>query len=499
MARVVLVQPPYQMNLFLQGLGWLYPQMSLPYLAAALERAGHEAWIIDPQPQRGSVADVVESALSTEPDVVGLTGHTAEFPAAYVTAQAIRREAGGEVLIALGGAHATLAPSTVLAPEDSPFDVCCVGDGEETVVELARVADGEARLARVPGIWWRDREDIRRNPSRPRQGCLDSLPFPLLSGIDGFPSTCAGFADLGISWTLCREPVGPQLPFIPIVASRGCNYRCAFCSVHTKDGGWRGRSPRAIVSEIEARWAEYGIRDFYFVEDMFSTREDTISELVSLLADRGLDIRWNCFTRPDWVCRNTRALELMRRAGCDDVYIGAESLSEETLLWYRKGVLPEHFQTAVDALKQLDFSVTASFILAGPKDDPAAMAGFRDSLLRSGLDYVQLFLFAPLPGASHGRSADLSQTGWRALQALDAQHPDMSSRDPARAALWLEIRDSLHTAFYTRREWCKQHVAASFDFRGRQLQRVTDTLFEHFRTQLPEALRVEGYIRETRS
>ena len=200
----------------------------------------------------------MEAVLAAEPDVVGLSFATLMSQEAYAAAKALR-EKRPEVLLICGGPHPTVAPEEVL--KDSEFDVCCVGEGEVTFAEFLRclhergagpTPEALTALADIPGLRVRGSERFVPRAYLPN---LDDLPMPAWDLID--------FSRYeGSNYQKAR-------PATCILVSRGCPYRCVFCSNPVWHAGKplvRSRSPHLIVEEVETLY-QRGVREIYIRSD----------------------------------------------------------------------------------------------------------------------------------------------------------------------------------------------------------------------------------------
>ena len=109
--------------------------------------------------------------------------------------------------------------------------------------------------------------------------------------------------------------------------SRSCPYRCSFCDVRDIWGKlWTKQSPERVVADIEYLKNTYDIAGVYFREDIFTADKQRVKEICELLIKKDLSIVWACETRVDCGAY-PGMLELMSKAGCRGIYVGAEPVS----------------------------------------------------------------------------------------------------------------------------------------------------------------------------
>jgi len=184
-----------------------FPPFGILYLAAVLERAGHEVAI-----QRVTPADTCFDL--TDYDAVGFSlasSATYGFMAAARRAAQIRKDA----LVMVGGVHCNFYPESSLL--DFAADVAADGESEETIIDVLDHADSRD-FATVPGVlWWADGQ-IRRSPKRPLLRTIDELPLPARHLLPR--------EDIVLSDRLA----GTDLRMAHVMFSRGCPFPCSFCA-----------------------------------------------------------------------------------------------------------------------------------------------------------------------------------------------------------------------------------------------------------------------------
>lgn len=161
------------------------------------------------------------------------------------------------------------------------------------------------RLAGVPNLaYWRGKEMVLSG--RATFDDLDSLPF-------------AG-----------QYFVDKEAEEIPVVAARGCAFRCSFCDRPMLWGTKvRMRSVENVVSEIDFLVRRYHVRNFVFADANFILTKERTDRLCRKLLQLPSKISWWCSARVD--CVNPKTLLLMRKAGCQRIYFGVESGDAQTL------------------------------------------------------------------------------------------------------------------------------------------------------------------------
>lgn len=388
---IALIAGPGKPPRFVQGLG-------LPWLAAVLEKAGFRPMIFDVYPESPDTDDpgVLDERLAdhiarASPAIVGITVHTPEYTERVRLAACLRARLPDALLVA-GGHHPSSEPVDLL--RNSDFDVCVVGEGEETLLEIARrVARGagsewDDRLRGIEGVVYKVGDRVVR--TRPRQPIsdLDSLPFPAhhLMGLAHY----APHPSLDI--------VSTQL-----LTYRGCPMGCVFCN-NPLGRRVRLRSPGRVVDEMAWVVGELGVRGFNCYDNLFGLTRDHALGVCGEITRRGLDVTWDCWTAGHLV--NAELARGMREAGCVRVGFGAESGDDHILAKARRGFTAEQHLAGIRALKAEGLYVAVFFMIGLPGESQASVRRTIDFAARSGADEVCLSLHRPWPGTAVWRAPE---------------------------------------------------------------------------------------------
>lgn len=211
-----------------------------------------------------------------------------------------------------GGAHATLMYEQMLTAYPDLVDMCCVGDGEWTILQLAR----GARRAYIPGLAWNGEGHGVVHTTARQISSLNEYPFPSWDTVD-WPAYNARNA-------------GPRVIF-----SRGCSWgRCMFCSVGKIRTQYLVRSPENVVSEL--KWlVELGQPNIAFADDTMNGDLEAIKALMRGIIESGIKISFYATMRVDKVDREL--LDLMKQAGNYEISYGLEVGDRDALRIYCKG------------------------------------------------------------------------------------------------------------------------------------------------------------------
>ena len=384
--RLLLVQPfaPHHPLLaddppeFSQPLGLLY-------LASAAREAGHRVDLADLALMGATKVSSLEPWLKEhEPQVVGLSApFSLMAPVVEELARFVKQKLP-RARVTVGGAHASSLPAKVLAcPE---VDAVFLGESE---ISFARYLAGEAP-SQIDGIAYRQNGDTILNPKKEWVRELDSLPFP-----------ARDLLDLKAYWSRSgRAGTGRWTSFI---TSRGCPFRCVFCSTHTVWGRrWRPRSAQNVVAELEELAGRYGIDTLSLEDDNFTLRMDRAKEILRLVLEKGL--------RFDWATPNglradrldEELLELMKAAGFTQAKVAIESghprVNRDVI---RKNLDLEKAKEVVSLAASKKLPPSAFFVMGFPEETPEEMlttVEYALELKDRGLAGGDFFMATPYPG-----------------------------------------------------------------------------------------------------
>jgi radical SAM superfamily enzyme YgiQ (UPF0313 family) len=373
----------------------------LLYLATHLSRHGFDVSIIDGE--RVGRQQIRSSIASGLPDIVGITSTTFSFHDAAALAADVRRLAP-QALIALGGPHASAlaAESLKLAPQ---FDACVVGEGEESLLEIARGMP----FCKIPGLVWHNGNGgIVSSPSRPLTSDLDrfDIDWELLSG---FPR------DYAPGW---QDRSGD--PSVSLVAGRGCGFECTFCASSQIHGSTRRtHSPAFVVNMIRGLFLRYGIREVYFHDDNFTQDRRWLREFCELMVSSKLPVRWSCASRAETL--DDMTLARARAAGCFQIGIGVESAAQRMLDWLRKSTTIDVIASALDRIRSAGIGCKAYLIIGTSHERLTDLLKTWLFVLRHRVEHVQVSYFSSLPGSPAYDPRAHPATNWRRLNLLNPQ------------------------------------------------------------------------------
>jgi len=372
MLKIALVNP-------IQSTGYSQPPLGLALIAAVLEREGYQVTVLEANALKLPPEDVVP--LVSDADVVGVTTMTPTINTATAIARYLKK-AYPDLPIILGGAHATLLPEETLvtAPE---IDILVRGEGEETIIEVLRALEHKQPLSKISGISYRKDGGVASNPAKSENVDLDSLPF---------------LAYHLLPWRSYKPhpPHGRALPFAAIVTSRGCPYKCSYCSKPVFGSEFRAQTPERVVEEVAYYKSRFGIKEFAFYDDVFTLDKKRAYAIADEMIKRGLKIHWTCETRVNLV--DKELLRHIKQAGCYSVAYGIESGSPEILSTLGKDISLEQAEEAVRLSREIGLQTIGYFMIGSPGESPETIRQTIQFAKKLKLDFAQFSVTTPFPG-----------------------------------------------------------------------------------------------------
>jgi radical SAM superfamily enzyme YgiQ (UPF0313 family) len=439
------------------------------YIAAVLEKAGHDLQILDVDP---FTEDVVPDISLFKPDLIGVGFLTSAYPRAKKLIQSLK-SALPSVMTCCGGVHATSEPVSTL--NDLGVDFVVTGEGEFTMREACARLSRRESLEGVKGIVFkRDGRIIDNGRSEPITD-LDSLPEPARHLIDYerrylvFPGVIRG------QWI--RSTI--------VVVGRGCPFNCIYCGVQTVFGrACRMRSVDNVMAEIEGLISQYKIKGLFFNDSLFTFREDWVNTFCDELNKRKIKLVWGCNVRVDTV--SEPMLRRMKKAGCVRVDFGVESGSDRVLKALHKGITAEQAARAFDLTRKVGIKSGASFMLGNPGETMDDIRETERLANRIRANYTVFFYTTPFPGTELYSMA--KEKGWiDASPAFSDRWAFRESDLPAMTINFTEkelqaIRARLQNAFFIRNymHWDNARVILTMLWIALTNIRVTTGIFKNF-------------------
>lgn len=351
--RILMIQPNYHSGGAEIAGNW--PPSWVPYVGGALKTAGFDqVRFVDAMTNYIDDAALADLIREYQPDVVLATAIT---PMIYQSQRTLKlvKEICPPAKTIMGGVHPTYMYREVLG--EAPWvDYIIRGEGEEITVNLVRaIANGTDERDRhtILGIAFLEAGRVTATPAHPPIKDLNTLTP---------------------DWTLLDWGTYMYTPLNVRVAvpnySRGCPFRCRFCSQWKFWRKYRSRSPKHFVDEIERLVKDHNVGFFILADEEPTINKSRFVALCHELIERNLGVHWGINTRVTDILRDEQELPLYRKAGLVHVSLGTEAAAQLNLNLFRKETTIADNKRAVQLLRDNGILAEVQFIMGLPSETP---------------------------------------------------------------------------------------------------------------------------------
>ena len=356
--------------------------LGLVCVASYLKERGYSVSILDSYAENLGAIATVDRIFSraTLPRIIGFNSSSPNIHIVHKIAAYIKK-LRADIVIVCGGPHSSLATEHTLSTGD--IDYAVVGEGEIPFLNLVRsLFEGQKRpIIEVPGVFLRQSDKI----SGRRSGAfidLSAMPVPRLDllPIDRY-------------FAINRR--------IYIHTSRGCAFRCIYCSVPECWGKSVRQIPADVIrSQVNELLTRYKPDEIQIVDDNFSHEQGkSIRAFCDMSVEEGWSVKWKCQVRADQLDEAT--IEMMSKTGCFEVDVGVESGNPEIQKYIRKNLDLGKTLNTISLINKLGIFTKAFFMLGFPEETFAQLTdtiNYSVELKSSGLKDVAFFPVMPFPG-----------------------------------------------------------------------------------------------------
>lgn len=382
--------------------GNAYPPLGTLYAAGLLRDSGFSVSLFDSM-LAGSPTDLIPVLEQEKPDVVVVYDDGFN----YLTKMCLSnmREAAFEMIgfakkrgckVIISSSDSTDHFEKYLAKE---ADFVILGEGEITLLELLKALEANHSFEEIEGIAFRKEGQTISKGKRPVMKDLNLLPFPAWDLVDvekykALWKQKAGFFSLNV------------------VTTRGCTYKCNWCAKPLFGNRYHARTPENVAEELEVLVRQFGADQIWFADDIFGLKPGWIKEFADRVQERKLKFGFKIQSRADLLVQDGTVKQLAR-AGCEEVWIGAESGSQKILDAMDKGITLAQIEKSRKLLKE--HGIRAAFFIqfgypGEEKEDLEATIKMVQRLLP---DEIGVSVSYPLPGTKFYESVK-SQLGPKA-------------------------------------------------------------------------------------
>ena len=370
-------------QLFDEGISIL-PPLDVPYLVGYLQSCGVTVEVLEAQGLELTTKElahrVTESVASDDVTRALVVVRTAAPTLDADLDVCAALTGSGKVSVAIYGPVVPHVRQRL--SRDPTLEFIMEGEPDDTVLDLM---SGKP-LNEIDGLSYRVGDQWQSNGPRAFRKALDELPFPLWEML---PYE---------RYTTPRSSSAGEEKFLPMLTSRGCPFGCHYCPYPVGQGlKWRFRSPQNVVDEIEHLVHDLGVSYILFRDPMFSMKLDRVLGICEEINRRGLDVKWQCETRPD--CLDEETIRAMAAAGCNQINFGVESAEVEIQAAAGRKPIPLETILEKTALCHAYGIRTFCFFIIGlPGDTVDTILETIEFAVRLNADWVQFTAATPFIG-----------------------------------------------------------------------------------------------------
>lgn len=330
--KILLISPPQKF--YGDSLGFnVYFPLSLLNIAAMVKDLCHvkilDCLIEDFEIKKGNnwtlygtpYPKLKEIIKKEAPDIVGITIPFSSQSESAKKVGIICREIDPNITVVMGGPHVAVGYEALLHEEICDF--CIVREGEITFREFIRKMISNEKIHGLKGLAYKKNHKIIYEP-REDLIELDNLPFPAYELLDHNKYLQSPY--------LYKSRSGIAANSISMITSRGCPYKCTFCSIAKHMGRkYRYHSSVYVIEHIRYCVEKMGVNNFHFEDDNISLIKKRFGEIIDKIIGNNLDISWDT---PNGVRAETLDYNLLKKAkksGCNSLQIAIESGNQDVL------------------------------------------------------------------------------------------------------------------------------------------------------------------------
>jgi anaerobic magnesium-protoporphyrin IX monomethyl ester cyclase len=337
-------------------------------------------------------------------------------------------------------------------------DYIVLGEGEITLGELVDHLCNKSATTTcdIPGLVYLTNGRVEHTSRRHVVSNLDSLAFPAWDLLD--------LKRYRAAWSRRHGFFSLNL-----VTTRGCPFHCNWCAKPIYGQVYNSRTPANVVQEMKFLLQIAHLDHLWFADDIFGLKPGWIQEFASELEREHLLIPFKCLSRVDLLLKDGTIRQL-KRAGCETVWVGAESGSQKVLDAMEKGTTVEQIYESSRLLKQEGIKVGFFLQYGYPSEDEHDIADTLKMLRECQPDEIGISVSYPLPGTKFYE---------KVKQDLKEKQNWIDSADLA-----MMFRGTFHPDFYR-----VLHKVTHKTFRISQGRQVLKSLFERRTSLSSQSLR----------
>jgi anaerobic magnesium-protoporphyrin IX monomethyl ester cyclase len=191
-----------------------------------------------------------------------------------------------------------------------------------------------------------------------------------------------------VKWELFSKSINE---YTSVRTSLSCPFSCSFCSYPENAGEYQVNSLKVLEQELDGLAKVETLKNINFIDDTFNIPPKRFKEILKLVISKKYKFKWHSYLRCQYIDRETA--ELMKQSGCEGVFLGIESGSDQILRNMNKKTSVKKYYDGIKYLKEFDILTFASFIIGFPGETRATVKETEDFIETSGLDFFRAYVW----------------------------------------------------------------------------------------------------------
>jgi len=378
MKKVLLIFPPFTQPDTAKK-RCLVP-MGIAYIAGYLRKHGVDVEVYDSvvegyETERyhkgmmtfGSNDDTIKNVIKkSNPDIVGVSCLMTQQKHNALRVLNIAKSVNSHIKTVMGGCHPSVLPNESLSYDS--VDSVAIGEGEASMLSIVNGKSGVVRSSPLD---------------------VDTIPFPArdLFSMEKY-----------FKINMPENPFSPNKRVTQLVTSRGCPFRCYFCSTVRFHGSWRGRKAQSVIDESKHLVNSYGVDELNILDENFVVKRSRVIEILKGI--KHLDVS---VSNPGgvWIQGlDNELLEYMKDAGFYQLVFPIESSNPKILKdVIHKPLEIEIVEPLVKHCRKIGIDTHGFFICGFPQQTREDMQNDFEYAKKIGLDSASFNLLSPFPGS----------------------------------------------------------------------------------------------------
>ena len=320
---------------------------------------------------------------------------------------------------------------------DKGADFILTGEAEISLLELsAALSKNETTFFSIEGLAFKHNNAVVKTKRRNVLKDLDTIPFPAWDIIDMEPYRKmwlkhAGYFSMNMGTT------------------RGCPFKCNWCAKPIYGNRYNSRSPQNVVTELKMLKEKFGFDHIWFCDDIFGLKPGWVHEFANLVEKEKLSFKFKMQGRVDLLLQENNIKDLSR-AGCENIWMGAESGSQKILDAMDKGTTIEQIHEATHLLKKCGIN-PSFFIQFGYPGETKQDIEKTIAMINRLLPYeIGISVSYPLPGTvffEKVKNELIEKTNW-----TDSDELALMFRNTYQPAFYKQLHRYVHKTY-------RKHIA----------------------------------------